>query len=311
MRFSGHETFAVRYAWLPKGYRYLQAKDTPGFQNEEAAMVSMGLGKNMVRALRFWMEVFGLAEPTDRGGLRLTPLAHDVFGPQGFDPFLEDPRTLWLLHWHLSVRPTDPICAWDILVNRWPKTEFTKSEAVAAFHEASARTSSKPHSAVTLGQHFDVFIRTYVPSRTSNGNLEETLDSPLVELALIEQVGERRSGPEGRSEPLYAFRRDNKVDVTPELFEYCVAQTFRAAQRDEATRTFRELLVGAYAPGQVFRLPEQELHDRLEQLDARHVGYSFQLSAVQSVLQRLRPVANEAELSTLLRHVYGVKVGQA
>ena len=51
-RFSGHESFACRYAWLPKAYRALR-NDPLIFSDEPRAMVELGLGKNMVRSLRF------------------------------------------------------------------------------------------------------------------------------------------------------------------------------------------------------------------------------------------------------------------
>ena len=52
MKFSGHESFACRYAWLPKAYRFVV--DEPAtFRDAEQAMVSLGVGKNMVRSIRF------------------------------------------------------------------------------------------------------------------------------------------------------------------------------------------------------------------------------------------------------------------
>ena len=62
-RFSGHESFACRYAWLPKAYRELRT-DPDAFADEDRAMVQLGVGKNMVRSIRFWVEVMGVAEPT-------------------------------------------------------------------------------------------------------------------------------------------------------------------------------------------------------------------------------------------------------
>src|SRR5262245_2132233 len=51
-RFSGHETFPCRYTWLPKAVARLQAKPTL-FADEDDAMVQLGVGKNMARAIRF------------------------------------------------------------------------------------------------------------------------------------------------------------------------------------------------------------------------------------------------------------------
>src|SRR5437879_10801917 len=59
-RFSGHETFPCRYAWLPKAYRALDG-DPAGLSDDEQAMVDLGVGKNMVRAIRFWVQASGIA----------------------------------------------------------------------------------------------------------------------------------------------------------------------------------------------------------------------------------------------------------
>ena len=59
-RISGHESFPCRYAWLPKAVnRVLKKPDV--FVDEQQAMVDLGVGKNMVRAIRFWKtsELFG------------------------------------------------------------------------------------------------------------------------------------------------------------------------------------------------------------------------------------------------------------
>src|SRR4051812_880976 len=113
LRFSGHETFACRYAWLPKAFRALKANPAI-FNDENQVMVDLGIGKNMVRSLRFWVEAAGLAEAAGRE-LQLTDFANLIFGPDGFDPFLEDIRTLWLLHWKISSRRKGGLFAWRFL----------------------------------------------------------------------------------------------------------------------------------------------------------------------------------------------------
>ena len=60
--------------------------------------------KNMVDAIRFWCYAFGLTTKIPAPGRgRAT---HDVptnmgaafFSEHGFDPYMEDPTTLWILH---------------------------------------------------------------------------------------------------------------------------------------------------------------------------------------------------------------------
>ncbi len=60
-KFSGHETFPCRYAWLPKAFLAIKT-DSKIFTDIESAMVTMGVGKNMVRAIQFWVQMTGVAE---------------------------------------------------------------------------------------------------------------------------------------------------------------------------------------------------------------------------------------------------------
>ena len=59
--FSGHESFHCRSLWLKKGYDFLNN----GYAfNSPDAVVHLGVGKNMVAAIRFWMKAFGRLFPT-------------------------------------------------------------------------------------------------------------------------------------------------------------------------------------------------------------------------------------------------------
>lgn len=90
--FSGHETFYCKSLWLKKGYDFLCERNN---FNQDDAVVRLGVGKNMVASIRFWLKAFGLTvedNPTD--------IANIVLHNDG-DPFLEDTNTLWLLHYLL------------------------------------------------------------------------------------------------------------------------------------------------------------------------------------------------------------------
>ncbi|MCX6902420.1 MAG: DUF4007 family protein [Verrucomicrobia bacterium] len=54
-RISGHESFPCRYTWLPKAVQGL-SREPKLFADEQKAMVDLGLGKNMVRSVRFWAQ---------------------------------------------------------------------------------------------------------------------------------------------------------------------------------------------------------------------------------------------------------------
>lgn len=151
-RFSGHETFPCRYAWLPKAYGAIAA-DAEAFADEDDAMINLGVGKNMVRSIRFWVQAAGIAALRKGRGYEITPFGKAVFGRKGHDPFLEDTRTLWLIHWNLAGDVTDPLFAWDFLLNRWQEPEFSRSSVLRAFRK-EAEKQERPLSDVTLEQHF-------------------------------------------------------------------------------------------------------------------------------------------------------------
>src|SRR5205085_5338801 len=100
LSFSGHETFVFRHAWLKKAVDAVA--EEPAVFSQDNAIVTLGVGKNMVRSIRHWGLATGMLaeEPKSRGiRLQVTELGQMLLGQSGFDPYLEDPNTLWLLHW--------------------------------------------------------------------------------------------------------------------------------------------------------------------------------------------------------------------
>ncbi|KZC76066.1 hypothetical protein AYR46_19985 [Sphingobium yanoikuyae] len=303
-RFSGHESFACRYAWLPKAYRALRA-DPLIFSDEPRAMVELGLGKNMVRSLRFWVEVAGLAEvDAERGrGLWTTAFGDSLLGEDGADRYLEDRRTLWLLHWKLSSRDEGALFAWDFLFSRWPYPELTRTEALSAFMRESKKLGHD-HSQVTLGQHLDVFLHSYLGARSGKTALEDSLDGPLVELELLQLLGERK-GEGGRFEPVYGFRREPKAEITAALFDYCVVDFWQRNHAGENSLTLRDIAMAPGSPGQVFKLPEDDVRARLEAHNRSYPApYTYQPSAVQGLLFRTATAVS-------LEHVYAQELADA
>ena len=78
-RYSGHETFVCRYAWLPKVVTEL-AKDPFLFDDEVNAMVRLGIGKNMVRSAKFWAEAAQIIADAEDGGHTITDFGRELLG---------------------------------------------------------------------------------------------------------------------------------------------------------------------------------------------------------------------------------------
>jgi hypothetical protein len=251
-------------------------------------MVALGVGKNMVRAIRFWADAAEVASPRCKdGGLGATDFGELIFGAKGHDEFLEDIRTLWLIHWKFSTNADQPLFAWHYLLNYWHRPDFTRTEALDAFLQEAQRMGKKL-SLVTLDHHFTTFLHTYVPTRGKKGEvLEDNLDCPLTELELIQKVGERTHADSNRRESIYAFRVEEKPEISPELFIYCLDDYWSKWHKNEKTLSFREVAVGEGSPGQVFKLPEQAIRERLESIERNSAGaLVYQESAAMQQLIR-------------------------
>ena len=305
-RISGHETFSFRYTWLPKAVRSLLANPKL-FTDEDDAMVVLGVGKNMVRSIRFWAQAAGVSKSTGKGGTHtVTEFGETLLGKNGSDIFLEDVRTLWLIHWNLCTDTADPLLAWDYLLNRWHEPELVPSIALRALEKEVVRRE-EAFSPATLEQHLSTFLHTYVPTRGRKGEVQEdNLDCPLVELGLLQKVGDReQERSSGKREPVYVFRREEKPEITPELFAYCLNDFWRKHHDAESTLTFRDVAHGHGSPGQIFKLPEDDIRERLAGLKRQTDGYFAYAESTN--IPRVQRNGNPSPIA-LLKKAYAMEV---
>ncbi len=281
-RFSGHQTFPLRIAWLPKAIREIVSGHDP-LTNIDEGIVTLGLGKNMVEALRCWIEAFQIASKND-SGWSLTPIGDLIFAPSsGLDPFLEDHSSSWLLHWLICTNRQAPFFAWECLFNRWPTSEFSTTVVVESFRKASEQ-NSKAASVVTLKQHWEVFLHSYRPPRGIRG--EDHLDSALSVLGLIQEAGERQNLA-GKWETLYTFDTGPKTAIPQQLFSFFVHDWWNRVFAHEQTVNLRELVGGDHSPGRILRMPESEILLRVADL-ARFQHRIFQTTESANLRQLRR-----------------------
>jgi hypothetical protein len=253
--FGRHETFALRFGWLTKGAQALIGGD-PVFEAEDAT-VQLGVGKNMVSSIRFWMQAARVIERSETGW-SLTDLGNYLFDDEGCDPYLEDEATIWLLHWLIASNP-ELATSWWWFFNRFHKPEFTGTELTTALQDFVKTDVQSRVSATTLKSDSEVLRRMYVRSAPrGNLQLEDTLDSPLSVLGLITELPER-SG--------YASRPALRESLPPTILGFAVVELLR--ELGETQLPVSDLMYGpvAYpALGAVFRLKEGALLAKLEQL---------------------------------------------
>ncbi len=258
---GGHEKFVFRYGWLKKGVDGL-SKDPKLFTRDEAP-VTLGVGKNMVRSIRYWCLATGLFEETTSkqtgSNLQLTDLANRIVADTGWDPYLEDTGTLWLLHWQLTNNLARTLI-WHLTFCTYYENEFTKRQLVAFISKQLERR----RISITTGaleREIDVCLRTYVPTTrrtTADSISEETLDCPLAELNLIRFLPE---------DNLYRFNVGSKATLTAEILGYALLKYLPKVIGKRRTITVDECLYGDGSPGQIFKLDENSMIEYLERLE--------------------------------------------
>lgn len=255
--FGRHETFPLRYSWLPKGYTAF-IDDPHVFERPDDATVTLGVGKNMVNAIRYWLQAARLLKREGREyeRTRLADLLLDEHS--GYDPYLEDEATIWLLHWLIASNP-EQATGWYWFFNCFHKPEFTAQQvgdALASFAKQAVRTKV---AASTVRNEAGIILRMYSRSKVSTRTpLEESLDSPL---SLLNLVTENPAGKGYRSLP--EERRSLPIGIVG----FAVTELLSAMGVRELPLEDLMYARGEYpALGATFRLTEAGLLAKLERL---------------------------------------------
>ena len=296
--YSGHESFPIRFTWLTKAVRHCERQESRDLFSRPDAMVTLGVGKNMVRSMRSWgistrmLESDGdahrnkLLRPTQLGGM--------LFGENGVDPFMEDPATIWLIHWMLASNKR--VATWYWTFNEFRETEFDKAQLIKRISRASREMSDRVIAEDTIERDVDCFLKTYVPSDTdARLSREELLDCPLTELGLI-----RRSGGQNT----FMFVRGKHDSLPDAIFDCCLLLYWNDRSSESHSIRFEDIAFGAGSPGQIFKLTENAIVDRLHRLPSL-TRNAIRYDDTAGLRQVIRDTAIDPIL--LLRNHYGTK----
>ena len=293
--FAGHETFAFRYSWLKKGVDHLMA-DPETFRRDEA-QVLLGVGKNMVKSIRHWCIATRLAEelPGTRGrGIRPTELGMRLLSDNGWDPFMEDEATLWLIHWNLASAGTRA-ATWYWAFNRFREHAFTRQSMADALEKALQTMEWSDVARHTIGRDVDCFVQTYLLPRWGKSRSDDALECPLTSLELLTQE------PDGEE---LRFRVGPKNSLPPTHFTYALAEFWKTSRRTAMTLEFRDVMMSEGSPALVFKLDEDSVLGYLDSLkEVSHGDLVFEDTALVRRIVRNR----RSEISTmhLLEAYYG------
>lgn len=194
MKFRAHETFFIRKGWLSKGMKSVIRnpnvfmglnKDCDQKLNP---MDELGIGANMVKALRYWLQVVGLTEERLEEGRKkqyLTELGMLIYDN---DPYIEETGTLCLLQHQLTTNKK-LATAWYYFFNVFSLRSFTKDDFITSL-KGYITVEGEDVSVRSLEDDFNCIINTYISREKSVSTRaispENNIDCPLGELELVE-----------------------------------------------------------------------------------------------------------------------------
>lgn len=245
--FGRHETFPLRYGWLTQGFAGVKRTPTL-FNTPERAMIELGVGRNMVHAIQYWLRATGLVEFHEGYGVA-TELGEILLGDHG-DPYLEDEATLWIIHWLIAAN-AQGATGFYWFFNRFALPQFNDQQAFRALDEFVHHELKLRCAQTSLKSDLLTLLRMYAPVA---GRTDDHLDSPLAQLHLV-TVGDGRD---------YRSPRLARPFLPPIALHFALLQRFAADP--QPALPIRAILYGGddwAAAGAIFRLNEEGLMNTL------------------------------------------------
>ena len=288
-KFSGHDTFPFRYAWLTKIAHYLEEGDVKKIKEFERyklqTMSEFGVGLNMVKSMRHW----SLATKVCDKNFGLTDFGKFIFSKKkAADPYLEKNETLWLLHWMLA--SDSSLTTWFYLFNYHPSIIVNREQVANELLQIGKFSKWKGISPNTIKRDVDCFIRTYLVSHKKGEITEDSIECPLAELGLLQQTYTKNE---------FELHKGPKSSLSQGIFEFALNDYW--SKQTNQIITFEKLMYDYGSPGKVFQLDEKSMELYLEKLETDGKNFVFNRGA-----GGLRQITKVKEISEnqLLKNCY-------
>lgn len=245
---SGHESFPCKTLWLTKGYNFIV--DGGNF-NASDAVIALGVGKNMVSSIRYWLKVFGLSSQD-----KPTEIADYLFDEnKGVDKYIESLGTLWLLHYLLVSLKEATL--YNITFTKFQKERktFDREQLVNFVKRLMIEDNkTKIFNPNTTKKDVGVLLQNY--TQPYKAKSFEDYSSLLIDLDLI------RVEDDGKS---YAFNIEGKRTIPLEIFLYAVLNE-KGNDRSVSYDVLQDI-------GLIFCMNDAEVIDMAQAIGQRYSSY--------------------------------------
>ena len=285
--FGRNETFNLRYSWLNKGLKELKQNKSL-FLLEEAPLI-LGVGKNMVNSIKYWLNAYQIVDFSS-GEPFQTKFGKII---EKNDPYLEDIKSLWLLHWKLCTNP-DQATFYYWFFNCYKKNKFTKIELLSDINLWLDDIGSKKVSAATLERDALLLLKTFSSSKDETKNFEELLENPFYILNLMSK----------NNDGSYSVTYEPRESINSTILGFCLLEIFNLTKSvdlfdNNKRRTqmpVNEFLNEQPSISRIFKINESFFYQLLEDLIINYPNvFGFNETAGQRIIELKDPDKDSLE----------------
>lgn len=183
-KLKGHEKFPLREGWINKGLSVAKEKGTHIFLESQGPDM-LGVGTNMVKSIRYWMQACGLLVKDGNKEI-LSDMAEIIYMN---DPYLEDIFSLWILHSNIT-KNIEQATVWYMFFNRFNVDSFNKADMQKKMQQELFNYVGQQVTENSLKDDIDVLLNMYSKGDNKNEDPEDKIISPFSTLGIIKKEDE-------------------------------------------------------------------------------------------------------------------------
>lgn len=258
IKVKGHESFYIREGWLRKGvvgiekYEYLLSEPLK-------AVDELGVGANMVKSIRYWLQVVNLSNETRGENSKRRQNLTEGFGDIIFknDPYFEDIGTLFLLHYKLASNK-NLATSWFVFFNKIEASEMTKDIMYKRVHDEILNI--EPGLVVSEKSIIDdcnCILKTYVTDNDDFNEPEDNMICPFTELGLIKKYENKNK------ETIVEKLTPSKKKLDKLIVLYVINENLKNKSRSVSIKS---LLEDENNIGKIFNLNKNSVNQYIDEL---------------------------------------------
>jgi hypothetical protein len=258
MKFRAHETFFIRKGWLSKGIRAVEENPEVFIMKAPMPMDALGIGANMVKSLRYWMQATDLTKEP-KSGKRIQTFTEFGNLVRKYDRYTEEIGTLYLIHYKL-ISNAEKATSWYYLFNLYQPVELVKDDFISSLNGYVISKNGEGAAMRSYTDDFNCIIGTYVPRyqvEPSKVSPENNIDCPLGELGLITVIDRVKK----------VYRKTSPSVDTLDPWVVLAVMMDNLYGRKELSFSFNELLTSPCNIGRVFNMDVITMLDVLQRVE--------------------------------------------